>query len=432
MDSTEHHKVVAAALARLGYRVTEQFVDRAGVVLDPDHVTRIDLDGALADLIWDSHGWRIVTYPTLHNDELRSVLTLDPDETAELVARRAQPWLDEARRRWGRPETPRPVTFFGHWDGDRAVVDYSVLGHADDDREEDGEYPDGLWSAVGSGTTIEQAQADVVGELEADDRVMVQPTRDQELFTADLINRAGWLSNRRQRRQVGVAADMMAHALASAVRHRDRRVTWDRLARSVIAQMVDSVYGPGTAYEVDKLMAWWVSLTPQQREASGVGLPGETSMPPDVAEGEFAQNGEDGPRRTEPALNYLRVLLRDWAHHDDTALVSLTQDILQRSGWWSDGDHDAAAERRATFNREVEADDRAYDGWSAEPQKRALTARERDILTRILRDVLKTYTAYDRSDALAALLGGESRVMIDPGELELLRGVQFALNPRHD
>ena len=144
-------------------------------------------------------------------------------------------------------------------------------------------------------------------------------------------------------------------------------------------------------------------------------------------------DGELVPRRTQPALNEIRTLLRDWAHHNDTALVTLIQQILQHHGWWDDADHDAADARRATFNKEVKAEDRAYDGWSAEPQKRDLTARERDILTRLLGDLVRAFGSYRAADGLASLLdGGEARVWIDQREIETLQQMRFVLNPRHD
>jgi hypothetical protein len=128
----------------------------------------------------------------------------------------------------------------------------------------------------------------------------------------------------------------------------------------------------------------------------------------------------------------LRTLLRDWSNHADSALVTLTQDMLRHYGFWDDADHDAAANRRATFNAGVDKDDRAYDGWSCEPQKRQLTARERDILCRVLRDAVNNYTEPESAAGLSGLLGGEARVLVERQELDQLQMIRFALNPRHD
>lgn len=134
------------------------------------------------------------------------------------------------------------------------------------------------------------------------------------------------------------------------------------------------------------------------------------------------------------AVGEMRLLLREHTQHADTALVTLMQQLLAHYGFFDDADHDPAAERRATFNRQVAEGDRAYDGWSAEPQKRELLPRERDILTRILRDAVNKHQVYPvtGSGLGAALVGGESRVMVEPGEIEKLRELRWVLDPRHD
>lgn len=136
----------------------------------------------------------------------------------------------------------------------------------------------------------------------------------------------------------------------------------------------------------------------------------------------------------QPVIDELRVLLRDWAQHTDTALVTLTQDILRHYGCWDDDDADAAAARRATFNEEVKGDDRAYDGWSAEPQKRDLTARERDILCRMLSQALRPVREMGGTDTVlgSMLQGYEARVTVDGSEVEQLQMMRFVINPRDD
>lgn len=62
---------------------------------------------------------------------------------------------------------PTTWTFFGHWQGDQLVVEYSYPGEVQDEREDNGEYPEGLWAAAASGATEAEAQANAVGEYEA-------------------------------------------------------------------------------------------------------------------------------------------------------------------------------------------------------------------------------------------------------------------------
>lgn len=68
--------------------------------------------------------------------------------------------------------TTEPVkqtwTFVGHWEEDRIVVEYVLPGEVEDLREDTGYWEQGLWAASGTGTTVEETQARVVGEYEAD------------------------------------------------------------------------------------------------------------------------------------------------------------------------------------------------------------------------------------------------------------------------
>lgn len=57
-------------------------------------------------------------------------------------------------------------TFFGHWERDRIVVEYSVPGDVADDRVDTGQWEQGLWAASGAGETEAEARARVVAEYE--------------------------------------------------------------------------------------------------------------------------------------------------------------------------------------------------------------------------------------------------------------------------
>jgi hypothetical protein len=59
-------------------------------------------------------------------------------------------------------------TFVGHWEDDRIVVEYVLPGEQDDDRIDMGFWEQGLWAASGSGATMEEAQAAVLAEYEAE------------------------------------------------------------------------------------------------------------------------------------------------------------------------------------------------------------------------------------------------------------------------
>lgn len=131
--------------------------------------------------------------------------------------------------------------------------------------------------------------------------------------------------------------------------------------------------------------------------------------------------------RQQRVVDELRTLLRDWRQYDDAALIGLAERLLQHYGFWSDDDHDAATQRHARYREGVDDADLAYDGWSNEPQKRALTGRERDILSRILFDILTTQEAGgDRLDHL------RRAIRIDPAETARLGEMRFVLDPRND
>jgi hypothetical protein len=141
--------------------------------------------------------------------------------------------------------------------------------------------------------------------------------------------------------------------------------------------------------------------------------------------------------RLNAAVGEMRLLLRDWSQHTDTALVTLMQELLTAYGFWDDADAGAAADRRATFNKGVDPDELAYDGWSNEPQKRPLTARERDILCRMLGQALRPANQPRRPSSPPSVLAGlidcyEAPVTVEAGEVELLRMMRFVLTPRHD
>lgn len=57
-------------------------------------------------------------------------------------------------------------TFVGHWENDEIVVEYVLAGEVEDDREDDGEWDQGLWAASGTGTDIDEARAAVIAEYE--------------------------------------------------------------------------------------------------------------------------------------------------------------------------------------------------------------------------------------------------------------------------
>lgn len=63
---------------------------------------------------------------------------------------------------------PTTWTFFGHWDNDRVVVEYTLPGDVSDDREDNGTWPQGLWATSGSAATVEEAQAVAIAAYQDD------------------------------------------------------------------------------------------------------------------------------------------------------------------------------------------------------------------------------------------------------------------------
>lgn len=138
------------------------------------------------------------------------------------------------------------------------------------------------------------------------------------------------------------------------------------------------------------------------------------------------RDGGAPPGRHQRALAELRVLLRDWRQYDDAALIGLAEQVLAHYGCWDDDDHDAAVARRTRYRAGVDPELCAYDG-SNQPQKRTLTGRERDILTRLLNDIL---FALDRGGADAARVHQVVRIFGDQ-DVQTLTEIRFVLDPRH-
>jgi len=59
-------------------------------------------------------------------------------------------------------------TFVGHWEDDRVVVEYGEEGEAEDRRVDTGRWEQGLFAASASGRTVEEAEAKMRAEYEAD------------------------------------------------------------------------------------------------------------------------------------------------------------------------------------------------------------------------------------------------------------------------
>ncbi len=57
-------------------------------------------------------------------------------------------------------------TFFGHWQDGKIVIEDTEEGTVRDLRQDNGEYPQGMWAAAGTGRTIEEAEANVRYEYE--------------------------------------------------------------------------------------------------------------------------------------------------------------------------------------------------------------------------------------------------------------------------
>lgn len=94
---------VAMWLHGAEYPVLDQYVEGEHVFDHPDYVIEVGVGRALADLIWDDKGWRIIVYPRQgsgHDRELSVGLTDTVRTMPEQVLRLARPVLDEARRRY--------------------------------------------------------------------------------------------------------------------------------------------------------------------------------------------------------------------------------------------------------------------------------------------------------------------------------------------
>lgn len=61
---------------------------------------------------------------------------------------------------------PQTWTFFGHWDAGRIVIEDYAPGVVEDDREDHGEWEQGLWAASGTGVTLDEAEKDARAEYD--------------------------------------------------------------------------------------------------------------------------------------------------------------------------------------------------------------------------------------------------------------------------
>jgi hypothetical protein len=57
-------------------------------------------------------------------------------------------------------------TFFGHWEDGKVIIEYVENGVSVDDRDEDFEHEEGLFSATGHGRTVDEAERAVRAEYE--------------------------------------------------------------------------------------------------------------------------------------------------------------------------------------------------------------------------------------------------------------------------
>lgn len=138
------------------------------------------------------------------------------------------------------------------------------------------------------------------------------------------------------------------------------------------------------------------------------------------------------------AVTEIRRMLRAWRQYQPDALITMVEKILEAHGLLTERDHVAVGERHGQWYTDPNTDDTtAYDG-SIEPQKRDLTAREREIVGRVLRDVLRSGQRIgDRephAKGLAALFADEiaGTAMVARDEVPLLNDVVFVINPRND
>ena len=65
-------------------------------------------------------------------------------------------------------QTKQTWTFFGHWENDRLVVEYSIPGEHEDLRRDYGYWEQGLWADSGTGATEDEARTEIVGQYEDD------------------------------------------------------------------------------------------------------------------------------------------------------------------------------------------------------------------------------------------------------------------------
>lgn len=99
-----------------------------------------------------------------HRDVLDSRLA-DIECGEDVVSRTLTIALSDGRRRVDATldlddlidDEPGTWTFFGHWENDRIVVEYSIPGQHDDRRSDPHTWDQGLWAATGSGPTAAAA-----------------------------------------------------------------------------------------------------------------------------------------------------------------------------------------------------------------------------------------------------------------------------------
>lgn len=59
-------------------------------------------------------------------------------------------------------------TFLGHWDNDRIVIEHILRGDVPDDRDDTGQWEQGLWSETATGTDLDTVKAAVINAAEAE------------------------------------------------------------------------------------------------------------------------------------------------------------------------------------------------------------------------------------------------------------------------
>lgn len=73
----------------------------------------------------------------------------------------------------------------------------------------------------------------------------------------------------------------------------------------------------------------------------------------------------------------------------------------------------------------------AYDGMSKKRQKRALTPLERDILTRILSDIIYQIRCEGNLDSLQ-FIDGKGGIRMEPEEIPILVSIRKIIDPRRN